>query len=55
MAFTGAAAPVQPELRWQVVGANTEVQTDSNNNGGVELRIVLTGAPQPLVAANFIL
>ena len=47
LAFTGTAVPVQGELRWQVVGANTQVQTDSNNNGGVELRILLAGAPQP--------
>ncbi len=37
------------DLRWEVVGANTQVQTDTNNNGGVDLRILLAGAPQPLV------
>ena len=43
------------DLRWEVVGANTQVQTDSNNNSGVDLRILLAGAPQPLAAANFTL
>ena len=41
-----------------MVGANTQVQTDSNNNGDVELRILLTGAPRPLsnaVNGNFVL
>ncbi|MET0663615.1 MAG: calcium-binding protein, partial [Ilumatobacteraceae bacterium] len=49
------SAAVVGDLRWEVVGANTQVQTDSNNNGTVELRILLTGAPQPLSAANFVL
>ena len=43
------SAAVVGDLRWQVVGASTEVQTDTNNNGGVDLRILLSGAPQPLI------
>jgi hypothetical protein len=43
------------ELRWQIVAPNTQVQTDSNNDGGVDLRILLAGAPSGLTTANFVL